>query len=112
MSDLLESDSVVNAVRDVSVLTVSFNNIGPQLVLSTHGALIGSSIAALEAQIDQIGCAESSDVVLDLTGLVEIDAPGLRVVIGMAQYVRALGRNIEITGATGMVARAIESAHL
>jgi ABC-type transporter Mla MlaB component len=81
-------------------------------VLSATGMLTRDSIAALEAQIDHIGCAEPSAVILDLTDVVRIDATGLNVVLGLVHYVEALGRKVAIAGARGQVAAALADARL
>ena len=65
------------------VLNVGFASIGSSCVLTLCGELTGSSIPALEAQIDQIGGAACEHVVLDVSGLVAIDSVGLHVLIGL-----------------------------
>ena len=112
MSDLLESHSFESATNDDSVFVVSSHSTDFEFVLSARGHLIAGSISALEAQIDQIGCGESRKVILDLTELEEIDRTGLRVLAGMVHYVQASGRKMDIIGASGRVARAIEGADL
>jgi anti-anti-sigma factor len=94
------------------VLTVGLRCSDSQLVLSVTGMLARHSVAALEAQIDQIGCAEPSAVVLDLTYVAGIDATGVNVVLGLVHYVRALGRRVTIIGARGQVAQALADADL
>jgi anti-anti-sigma factor len=81
-------------------------------VLTFSGELNRTSIAALEVQIDQIGCSECSDVVLDVFALRKLDSVGTRVLIGLDHYVRALGAALAITGATGQVAEALASTQL
>jgi hypothetical protein len=75
-----------------------------------RGELVDTSIAALEAQIDQIGCSTNTEVVLDVAGLTRIDAVGSRVVAGLDVYVRALGARLRVTGAHGQVAEALLAA--
>jgi anti-anti-sigma factor len=94
------------------VLSVVLHCSESQLVLAATGMLTRDSIAALEAQIDHIGCAEPSAVILDLTDVVRIDATGLNVVLGLVHYVEALGRKVAIAGARGQVAAALADARL
>jgi anti-anti-sigma regulatory factor len=100
------------ATADPSALSIVHRCSGSHLVLSATGMLTSDSIAALEALIDQIGCAESSHVTLDLSRLIGIDETGVNVVLGLVHYVRALGRRIEVSGAHGQVAAALADTPL
>jgi ABC-type transporter Mla MlaB component len=91
------------------VLVTTCQVIATCLVLSVRGTLAGTAITALGAQIDQIGCSDAKDVQLDLTELCGVDARGLQVLIDMAEYVRARGGHLDITGASGPVALALAS---
>jgi hypothetical protein len=63
-----------------------------------------TSIAALEAQVDQLGCIPCDDVVVDGGGLVAIDPVGANVLLGLHHYVGGRGGTLRITGATGPIA--------
>jgi anti-anti-sigma factor len=94
------------------VLNVGFASVGSSCVLTLSGELTGSSIPALEAQIDQIGGAACEHVVLDVSGLVAIDSVGLHVLIGLEAYVHGLGARLSVAGAKGQVAEALATTTL
>jgi anti-anti-sigma regulatory factor len=100
-------DSNGSPLSEGAVLVTTSQVIATCLVLSVRGKLAGTAITALEAQIDQIGCSDAKDVQLDLTELCGVDTRGLQVLRGMAEYVRARGGHLDITGASGPVARAL-----
>jgi anti-anti-sigma factor len=95
-----------------AVLTVEFASTASLCVLTLTGELNGTSIAALEVQIDQIGCSQCSGVVLDVSALRRLDPVGTRVLVGLDHYVSALGARLSITGATGQVAEALATSPL
>lgn len=95
-----------------AVLTVEFASRASLCMLTLTGELNGSSIAALEVQIDQIGCSQCSRVVLDVSALRKLDSVGTRVLVGLDHYVRALGARMAITGAAGQVAEALTTSAL
>jgi anti-anti-sigma factor len=74
--------------------------------------LNSASLAAFEAQIDQIAGAEFANVLLDVTALSKFDAVGTRVLIGLDHYVEALGARLTITGVSRQVADALAHTHL
>jgi ABC-type transporter Mla MlaB component len=75
------------------------------LVLS--GALRDTSIAALAAQVDQLGCVPCDDVVVDVSRLTALDPTGANVLLGLYHYVDGRGGNLRIVGATGPIATAL-----
>jgi len=85
-------------------LRVELEGDGPVCTLILAGALCGSSIAALEAQVDQLGCRRCEDVVVDVAGLVLLDDVGARVLVGLRHYVSGRGGHLVVTGAQGQVA--------
>jgi anti-anti-sigma factor len=89
------------------MLRVGFLHVESSCVLTLCGELTGSSIPALEAQIDQIGCAACEHVALDLSGLVAIDSVGVHVLVGLDAYVHGLGARLTMSGARGAVAEAL-----
>jgi anti-anti-sigma factor len=80
------------------------------LILS--GALRGTSIAALEAQVDQLGATCCDQVVVDVSGLTEVDSVGASVLIGLSHYVTARGGELRIVGATGLVGSTLHASTL
>jgi anti-anti-sigma factor len=91
---------------------VEFASTASLCVLTLTGELNGTSIAALEVQIDQIGCSQCSRVVLDVSALRGLDSVGTRVLVGLDHYVSALGARLAITGARGQVAEALANSPL
>lgn len=80
------------------------------LILS--GALCGTSIAALEAQVDQLGATPCDQVVVDVSGLTEVDSVGASVLLGLSHYVAARGGELKIVGATGRVGSTLHASTL
>ncbi|HEX4218721.1 MAG TPA: STAS domain-containing protein [Acidimicrobiales bacterium] len=98
--------------KNDAVLTVEFTSTASLCVLTLAGELNGTSIAALEVQIDQIGCSHCSGVVLDVSALRKLDSVGTRVLVGLDHYVQALGARLAVTGATGQVAEALATTRV
>lgn len=109
MSDVVALDSTDAAL---SVLMVGFTSAGSSCTLTLIGELNGTSLPALEAQIDQIGGSDCENVVLDVSGLVTIDSVGIRVLTGLKHYVRGLGAHLTVIGARGQVAEALTATSL
>lgn len=113
MTDVLEHDATDCTQVDLSTIpTVESCSTASLCVLTITGELNRTSIAALEMQIDQIGCSECDDVVLDVAGLRRLDPIGASVLIGMGHYVRALGGRLTVTGASGQVAETLATTRL
>jgi anti-anti-sigma regulatory factor len=72
--------------------------------LVLDGALSDTSIAAQEAQVDQLGCIPCDLVVVDASGLTALDAVGANVLLGLYHYVHGRGGTLRITGARGPIA--------
>jgi anti-anti-sigma factor len=85
-------------------LRVELRTFGRICRLILSGSLSGTSIAALEAQVDQLGCAPFDAVVIDVRRLTALDAVGARVLFGLYHYVEAKGGQLRIVGATKQVA--------
>jgi anti-anti-sigma regulatory factor len=94
------------------MLTVEFSGAGPLCVLTLSGALVSTSIAALEVQIDQIGETEFANVVLDVTNLRMIDLAGIRQLMKLSGHIERLGARLTISGACGQVAAVLAGTHL
>ena len=95
-----------------AILTVAFRRIGPVCLLTLRGELNAASIAALEVQIDQIGASDSGVVLLDLAGVQRLDEVGRSVLVGLDQYVRALGGRLTVMCGDGQVAQALADTAL
>ena len=80
---------------------------GQTSTLALCGMLCGTSVAALEAQIDQLGCSPCEAVTVDLRGLHALDKTGARMLLGLYHYVTSRGGHYKIVGATGQVAQTI-----
>ena len=87
-----------------SWLRVELHARGRTCTLVLRGSLCGTSIAALEAQVDQLGCVPCDDVTVDLRGLRAIDPVGANVLLGLYHYVDGRGGRLRITGATDRIA--------
>jgi anti-anti-sigma factor len=112
MTDRVPGEGPEGTEGEGPILTVEFASTASLCVLTLTGDLNGSSIAALEVQIDQIGCSMCSRVVINVCALRNVDSVGVRVLVGLDNYVRALGARSVITGATGKVAEVLACAPL
>jgi anti-anti-sigma factor len=88
-------------------LKVEFKTSGQTSTLALWGMLCGTSIAALEAQVDQLGSTPCEAVVVDLRHLQALDRSGARMLLGLYHYVTARGGRYRVVGATGQVAHMI-----
>jgi anti-anti-sigma factor len=79
-------------------LTVELIIEADHCVLVLHGELCGATIAALEAQLDQLACTACHDVRVDLSGLEATDEAGLRVLAGLCHYVKGRGGEVRLEG--------------
>jgi anti-anti-sigma factor len=105
--DVLNDGAAAGWRAPGSSLTVTLAVKGATCVLSLRGALTGSSAAALETQIDQLGSISCRDVVLDLSALDDVDAIGTGILFGLQHYVRGRGGNLTMVGARDAVALAV-----
>lgn len=90
-----------------SWLRIELESQGRTCTVVLHGALSDTSIAALQAQVDQLGCLPCDDVVVDASGLTALDAVGANVLLGLYHYVNGRGGTLRITGARGTIATAL-----
>ena len=90
-------------------LRVELDGDGRSCTLTLVGALCASSIAALDAQVDQLGSVCCDDVVVDLAGLFFIDHVGTNVLVGLQHYVSGRGGRLTIVGAVGQVALLLQA---
>ncbi len=83
---------------------VELRSEGNRCWLILSGSLCCTSIAALEVQVDQLGCLPCDEVYIDLGGLRELDQVGAKVLIGLRHYVAGRGGQMRVIGAKGQVA--------
>jgi anti-anti-sigma regulatory factor len=67
---------------------------------------MSSSVAAFDAQLDQVVCSPVTPLVIDADGLRAIDAVGIQRLALLHRYVLAQDGRISIIGANGAVASA------
>jgi anti-anti-sigma regulatory factor len=90
-------------------LLVELDVLGRSCRLTLRGALCGTSLAALEAQVDQLGCLPCEQVIVDMGHLTEIDEVGAKVVLGLYYYVLGRGGALRLTGMSGPVAETLHA---
>lgn len=93
-------------------LKVELQSDGATCTLNLIGALSGTSIAALEAQVDQLGATPWKDVIIDVRLLKAIDAVGANVLVGLNHYIIARGGRLTVVGARGDVATTLRGCEL
>ena len=103
----LRNESAQTVASPEDWLRVELRVSGEVCTLVLSGVLSGTSIAALEAQVDQLSCTACGDVVLDVRRLKELDRTGASALSGLYHYVKARGGRYRIVGATDQVARMI-----
>ena len=89
---------------------VELRSDGDSCRLILTGKLSCTSIAALEVQVDQLGCLPCEEVEIDLTALTEMDEVGVKVLTGLRHYVGGRGGRLRVVGATGQVAAMLRRA--
>jgi anti-anti-sigma regulatory factor len=100
-------ESAAVRVESDDWLSVELQDIDGSCRLLLEGALCGTSIAALQAQIDQIGTMSCEDVVVDVSKLTKLDRRGEGVLFGLYHYVVGRGGKLRFVGAKGWLATAI-----
>jgi anti-anti-sigma regulatory factor len=96
-------------VPPAPTLKVELDVRGASCRLTLHGALCGTSLAALEAQVDQLGCLPCEQVIVDMGHLTEIDEVGAKVVLGLYYYVLGRGGALRLTAMSGPVAETLHA---
>jgi anti-anti-sigma regulatory factor len=91
-------------------LEVELDGSAPICRLILRGALCHTSIAALEALVDQLGCLPCNRVVLELRHLTALDTVGANVILGLYYYVVGRGGELRVSGATGPIAATLRLA--
>jgi anti-anti-sigma factor len=103
---VIESVEHVNAAPS---LRVELESTGTRCLLLLQGNLCGTSIAALEAQIDQLGCMPCEEVIVDLQHLTSIDPVGANVILGLYHYVVGRGGRLRLRAVRGSVATTLHA---
>jgi anti-anti-sigma regulatory factor len=85
-------------VDDGSKISVELSIIGSTIVVRVWGMLRSKSVAAFEAQADQLMSLPYRDVVLDVSGLTELDEVGEAVLVGLQNYVVGRGGQCRLVG--------------
>lgn len=105
-------NEIDNQLGTETWLSVELSSSGDTCILTLDGYLTGTSIAALQAQIDQIGCTNCRDIVLDVSRLLGIDHRGEGLLYGLYHYATARGGELRFVGASGQLAVAIHDCLL
>jgi anti-anti-sigma regulatory factor len=103
-------ESVLEPSERMPVLSVELLSTGSLCRLVLRGELCDITLAALEAQVDQLGCMPCQDVVVDLRSVVRLDAVGANVLLGLYHYVIARGGTFGVTEAPEEVAAVLQAA--
>ena len=90
-------------------LRVDLDVRGPTCRLTLHGELGGTSLAALEAQVDQLGCTPCEMVVIDMRHVTHLDEIGAKVLLGLYYYVLGRGGELRVTAPTDDVAETLRA---
>jgi anti-anti-sigma factor len=92
-------------------LRVELRSDGHSCTIILSGDLCGTSISALETQVDQLGSSPWTDVIIDLRRLATIDGIGANVLVGLNYYIDARGGQMTVVGASAAVAAALRNCH-
>ncbi len=107
METFVEHQSGEEPIGKGSALSVELRTDGTRFVLKFRGELCGTSVAALEAQIDQLGTTPHGDVVADLEELTGVDLVGMRALVSLSNYLAARGRRLTVIGVSDDVGLAL-----
>jgi anti-anti-sigma factor len=99
----------LSAAPPDSTLLVELAVLGASCRLTLQGELGGTSLAALVAQVDQLGGLPCEQVVIDMGDVTVIDDVGAKVVLGLYYYVLGRGGSLQVTGMTGKVAETLRA---
>lgn len=86
-------------------LTASLYEAGSVTILSLAGALESGSLAAMDAQVDQILCTDCQQLVVEASRLTSVDAAGVGALVELAATMAGRGGQLRIRGASGQVAQ-------
>jgi anti-anti-sigma factor len=90
-------------------LLVELESVAGTCRLTLRGALCGTSIAALEAQVDQLGCTQCDEVIIDMQHLTALDPVGANVILGLYHYVVGRGGELRVTSARADVSATLHA---
>jgi anti-anti-sigma factor len=82
---------------------------GPTCLLTLRGELCGGSLAALAAQVDQLGCLPCEQVIVDLRRVTRLDQAGAKIILGLYHYVLGRGGALRVIGMAGQVAETLRA---
>jgi anti-anti-sigma regulatory factor len=102
-------ESVVDVADTPPSLEVDLQSAGADCRLILRGVLCETSIAALEAQIDQLGCLPCEVVVIDIRELTQMEPVGANVILGLYYYVVGRGGTLRVTTSCPDVAIALHA---
>jgi anti-anti-sigma factor len=91
------------------ILQVELDVQGSTCLLTLRGVLSGGSLAALAAQVDQLGCLPCEEVVVDLGQVTGLDEAGAKVLLGLYYYVLGRGGALRVTGMAGPIAETLRA---
>jgi anti-anti-sigma factor len=100
---------VVEHTDAVPSLQVQLESTGTRCLLLLRGHLCGSSIAALEAQVDQLGCMPCEEVIVDMQYLTRMDPVGANVILGLYHYVVGRGGALRLRAVRAEVAATLHA---
>jgi anti-anti-sigma factor len=103
---VMESVEFADPLRSLAVELESADR-SCRLVL--RGTLCDTSIAALEAQFDQLGCLPCDEVIVDMQHLTSLDPIGANVLVGLYHYVIGRGGQLRVISARGNVSAVLHA---
>jgi anti-anti-sigma factor len=106
---VIESVESVEYSDPLPSLAVELESAGRSCRLVLHGSLCDTSIAALEAQVDQLGCLPCDEVIVDMRYLTSLDPVGANVLVGLYHYVVGRGGQLRVTSARGDVSAVLHA---
>ncbi len=83
------------------------------LVYAIRGRLsLGNTLMSIENALQELAARNAQRMIIDVTGLDQIDSAGLGTLIVVAGRAEQTGGKMAVAGARGSVARSFEIAHL
>lgn len=107
---LAEAAPTLPTLQALPTLQVELDALGSACRLTLRGELCGTSLAALEAQVDQLGCLLCEQVIVDMRHVTQIDDVGAKVILGLYYYVLGRGGELRVSALAGAVAGAVAGA--
>ena len=102
-------ESVIEQADVEPALQVELRTSGTTCRLVLRGHLRDTTVMALEAQVDQLGCVPCDELVVDLRLLTAVDGVGANVLLGLYHYIVARGGALRVTGACEDVTTTLQS---